>query len=171
MNTLLTIYEQDVNPDAPRTDTSHFKERFAARAVLLDQNNNVHLLHVTKRGYHKLPGGGVEAGEDIKVALERELLEEVGCKAEVIAEVGQIIEYRDQFNMKQTSYCFLARQLGDQGETALEDDEIADGFVATLVPTIDAAIHELEHDEPTVYGGKFIRLRDLAFLKAARTLL
>lgn len=171
MKTLLTIHEQDINPDAPQTDTSHFNERFAARAILLDQNNNVHLLHVTMHNYHKLPGGGIEAGEDIKTALERELLEEVGCKAEVIAEVGQIIEYRDQFNMKQTSYCFLAKQLGDQGQTALEEDEIADGFVATLVPSIDAAIHELEHDEPSVYSGKFIQMRDLAFLKAAKSLL
>ncbi len=33
-----------------------FRVRKAARAILLDNENKLALLHVKKRGYHKLPG-------------------------------------------------------------------------------------------------------------------
>lgn len=95
MNHLLTIKEQDIEPTAPVVDTSNFKERKAARGVLLDKDNQVYLLNVSKHGYHKLPGGGIDEGEEITQAFERELMEEVGCKAEIIAELGTIVEYRD----------------------------------------------------------------------------
>jgi len=170
VKTLLTIREQDINPDAPQTDPTTFKERSAARAVLLDNAGEVHLLHVSLDNYHKLPGGGIEEGEDVKTALERELLEEVGCRAKVIAEVGMIVEYRDQFNLKQTSYCYLAKQVGDEEPTDLQEDEIAHGFVGVQLPSIDAAIRQLENDMPTTYEGKFIQKRDLLFLQAAKEL-
>ncbi|HSD55924.1 MAG TPA: NUDIX domain-containing protein [Candidatus Saccharimonadales bacterium] len=168
MKELSTIHEQDINPDAPQTDSTTFKERIAARAVLLDNAGEVHMLHVSLDNYHKLPGGGIEAGEDIKTALERELLEEVGCRAKVIAEVGMIVEYRDQFNLKQTSYCFLAKQVGEEQPTDLQEDEIAHGFVGVQLPNIDAAIKQLQNDAPTTYEGKFIQKRDLLFLQAAK---
>jgi 8-oxo-dGTP diphosphatase len=170
VKTLLTIHEQDINPDAPQTDQTMFKERLSARAVLLDNAGEVHMLHVSLHNYHKLPGGGIEEGEDIVEALTRELLEEVGCKAEVIAEIGQIVEYRDEFNLKQTSYCFLAKQVGEEGPTDFQGYEIDYGFVGVQLPSLDAAIRQLEQDAPTTYEGKFIQMRDLVFLRAAKNL-
>jgi 8-oxo-dGTP pyrophosphatase MutT (NUDIX family) len=83
------------------------RDLLPARAVLLDSNGQVHLLFVSKHGYHKLPGGGLEEGEDAAQALERELMEEVGCKAEVITELGTIEECREypDGGLRQISYC------------------------------------------------------------------
>ena len=66
MKNLLTIKERDIVPGSPIVDTSAFRKRGAARAVLLDDSGQVYLLKVSKYGYHKLPGGGIHEGEDIK---------------------------------------------------------------------------------------------------------
>ncbi len=170
MKNLLLIKEQDILPDSPAIDTSAFRKRGAARAVLLDDRGQVYLLNVSKHGYHKLPGGGIDDGEDIKQALERELMEEVGCKAEIIAELGTVIEYRnyDDGGLEQTSYCYLAKQVGEQVASALEEGELAEGMFEVKAKSIDDAIALLSQDKPDNLEGKFIQKRDIAFLQAAK---
>lgn len=175
MNVLLTIKEDGIIPGSPdpgqlEVDESNFKVREAARAVLLDNDGQVYLLYVAKHGYHKLPGGGIDEGEEILQALERELMEEVGCKAEIISELGIIVEFRtyDDGKLKQTSYCYLARQVGEQVESSLEEGEIEEGLTEVKAGSIDEAIALLERDEPDNLEGKFIQKRDLAFLREAK---
>lgn len=170
MKNLLTIKEQDIVPDCPVIDTSTFRKRGAARAVLLDDNGLVYLLNVSKHGYHKLPGGGIDDGEDIKQAMERELMEEVGCKADILAELGTVIEYRnyDGGGLEQTSYCYLAKQVGEQVASALEEGELAEGMFEVKAESIDDAIALLSQDKPDNLEGKFIQKRDIAFLEAAK---
>lgn len=173
MNILLTIKEQDLTPKSVVVDTTNFRKREASRAVLLDGNNRVYLLKVSKHGYHKLPGGGIDHGEEIKKALERELMEEVGCKAEILAELRAIVEYRDYEDggLEQISYCYLARQTGEQVESALEEGELEEGMFEVKANTIDEAIALLTSDRPDNLEGQFIKKRDLAFLKAAKELI
>ena len=128
MNTLLTIREQDITPGAPVTDSAGYRRREAARAVVFDSSGKVALLHVGLHGYHKLPGGGIDAGEDARAALARELSEEIGCKAEVTGEIGRIVEYRDQYKLEQISYCFIAAQIGEKGVPDFTDKELQEQF-------------------------------------------
>ncbi len=170
MINLLTIKEQDIVPNSPVVDTSAFRKRGAARAVLLDDKNQVYLLNVSKHGYHKLPGGGIDEGEDTQQALERELMEEVGCKAQIIAELGVVVEYRnyDDGGLEQTSYCYLAKQVGEQIASALEEGELEEGMFEVKAKSVDAAITLLSQDKPDNLEGQFIQKRDLAFLQAAK---
>jgi len=170
MKQLLALEQHDIDPTAHRQDTSAFRRRFAARAVLADADGRIHLLHVTNHGYHKLPGGGIEAGENIPQALERELMEEVGCEAEVIAELGTVMESRvyEDGGLNQVSYCFVARQRGEQQESALDEWELGNGMVAVTAPNIEAAIELLHQDTPDDVNGKFIQKRDLCILNAAK---
>lgn len=66
------------------------------------------LLHVSKRGYHKLPSGGIEAGESITEALEREIKEEIGCGIDIISELGQIVDIKEKWEIRQESFCYMA---------------------------------------------------------------
>ena len=170
MKLLLTIRNQDINPQSPVINNKNFKVREASRAVVMNDKGECVLLKVGLHNYHKLPGGGVESGEDVLIALRRELLEEIGCKVTVIAEVGTIIEYRDEFKLKQTSHCFLAKQVGSQVPSSLEQEEIAENFKEVKVSDIDSAIKLLEQDIPNNYEGEFIKIRDLEFLKIAKIL-
>ncbi len=86
-----------------------YSKRIAARAIVFDTNNKIALLHATKYQFHKLPGGGVEGKENIKKALERELIEELGCRVKIIKEIGKIIEIKNRYGHKQTSYCYVAK--------------------------------------------------------------
>jgi len=44
-------------------DQATLKIRKASRAILFDENGLIPLLFVSKYNYHKLPGGGIDAGE------------------------------------------------------------------------------------------------------------
>ena len=168
MQTLRTIRQRDIDPQTVLTDTSAFRDRRAARAVLFDADGKVYLMHVSKHSYHKLPGGGIDRGESVEQALARELLEEVGCKAKVTAELGEIIEYRNYDQLRQVSYCYTARQVGEQVAAALEEGEIEEGLVEVKAENLAAAIALLRADKPDNLEGQFIQQRDLAFLEAAQ---
>lgn len=171
MQTLLTVYESAIHPGTLDHDPIAFSHREAVRAVVVNEQGQVALLKVSKHGYHKLPGGGIEATEDKQQALRRELMEEIGCTAEVTEEVGQIIEFRDEWKMKQTSSCYVAKKAGNQRPPTFTEEEADAGFEMIWADDIDAAITLLENDKPTGYEAGFIQKRDLKFLEAAKALL
>jgi len=151
-------------------DVKRFEIRKAARAVVFDSNKNIGILYVSKYGYHKLPGGGLEGQEDIIEALKRECLEEIGCNVEPFGELGEIIEYRDKWLLEQHSYCYLANVVGNKGKPNFTLKEMDNGFKVKWV-SVEAAIKLLENDKPKHYEGEFVQMRDSSFLKEAKYLL
>src|SRR5690348_9022313 len=96
MKLLSTITDEDIFENATNLTPDDFYKRIAARAIVLNDKDEVYLLNMSNHGYHKLPGGGVDEGEGVHDALYRELIEEIGCPAKVIHEVGEIIELRNE---------------------------------------------------------------------------
>ena len=150
-------------------DESTLKTREASRAILFDENDLVPLLFVGKYNYHKLPGGGIDEGEDNVRALLRECLEEVGSKIEVNGEVGKIIEFRSKWDLKQISYCYYGKVIS-KGEPDFTEKELNQGFQILWFPLKDA-ISKVENDQPKNYEGSFIQKRDLEFLKKTAELI
>lgn len=168
MKLLKTITDKDVYTESPTTVMpADFKERRAARAIVFDENKNIALLHVTKDAYYKLPGGGLEGEEDIHEALARECIEEIGCNIKVIGEVGEILEYRPENKLKQTSYCYIADLVGPKGEPHYEQGELDAGFQPIWV-SLDEAISLLKNCKPTFESSYFIIKRDLYFLEEVK---
>ncbi len=165
MNLIATLKDADLGFTDP--SPAVYKERHASRAIVFDADRKIALLHVSKKYFHKLPGGGIEDGEDIASGLARELVEEIGCTAGNLRELGMIEEYRNRFEQHQTSYCYLADLVGEKGMPKFEPDEIADGFEPVWM-SLEDAIATLEGESDVKdYGGKFMRTRDAIFLKAA----
>jgi 8-oxo-dGTP diphosphatase len=160
MKLLLTI--NPINVTTKRA--SKFRVRKAARAVVVDKKGNIALLHVRKNNYYKLPGGGIENSENIATALKRECIEEIGCQIKIGSEIGRIIEYRTKFNLKQISYCYRAKVIGKKSRPSFTKSEQANKFKLEWV-TIKNGLKVLENYNPDDYEGKFIRERDLTFLR------
>jgi len=161
MQHLLTIHESDIFPEKENLNSENFRIRHAARAIVLNNKGEVALLKATTYSYHKLPGGGVETDEIMELALERELLEEIGCRADITHEIGEIIEYRDKWEMKQISHCYLAKQIGKQQTPQFTQSEIEEGFEVVWTKNLSSAIKLLEQDQPQNYDGLFIQRRDI----------
>jgi 8-oxo-dGTP diphosphatase len=163
---LKTIRDSDLSLDNPAPAT--YEERKASRAIVFDKDNNIALLHATKKHFHKLPGGGVDEGEGLIEALKREAMEEIGCSIDNIKELAIIEEYRNRIGLHQMSYCYTADLLGEKGTPKLEPDEIADGF-ETVWLSLDEAIKTIESETNIDdYEGKFIQVRDLILLREAK---
>lgn len=165
MNPLQIIKDADIGSEIPAPNA--YRERTSARAILFNADGKVAILHATKKNFHKLPGGGVEEGEDLPTALARELQEEIGCSAKNLRKLAIVEEYRNKYALHHTSHCFLADIDGEAGPTAMDESEIAVGFVTVWMDLLDA-INTIESEtEFESYEWKFIRLRELAFLKEA----
>ncbi|WP_186429818.1 NUDIX hydrolase [Clostridium sp. BSD9I1] len=165
MKLIREITEKDITNKETYEEIS-YKIRKASRAVVFNEENKIAILNVSNDNYHKLPGGGIERDEDIITALRRELIEEVGVEVDVLDELGMIIEYRDNFKQLQISYCYLCEVVGEYQETSFTEEEKNNGFILEWV-SLNEAISILEKDNPEKYMGKFIRERDLEFLKNA----
>ncbi|MFA5154818.1 MAG: NUDIX domain-containing protein [Patescibacteria group bacterium] len=157
-----------LNPEqATESEAAAFRVRTAVRAVVYDQAGQVGILNVAKQRYHKLPGGGVEPGEDVYTALQRECLEELGCRVEIYGEIGQIIEYRKIFRLKQISPCYLARVVGEKGQPNFTSEESANDFIIRWLP-VPEALRLLADDQPLSDEGRwYIVPRDRTFLALA----
>ncbi len=158
-----------LNPEGVTDDeASHFDVRTAVRGIVYDEDHVIAVLNVSKQTYHKLPGGGMEEGEDAFTALKRECREELGCAIEICDEVGQIIEYRKKFKLKQISSCYTAKVIGEKGKPNFTQEELDNGFQVQWMP-IERALDVLKSDEPLDEEGRmYIVPRDIAFIRVAK---
>lgn len=165
MKLIAEIYESHLGIDNSHLDTK-YKVRKASRAVILNDQMQMALLYVEKNNYHKLPGGGFEQGEDRYTALDREVAEEVGVVINTKDDFGIIIEYRDQIEQLQISYCCIAEVRNSLEGTCFTEQEKAMGFQLKWLDILEA-FHTIHNDKPKDYVGKFIQRRDFLFLSKA----
>lgn len=158
-----------LNPEnVSEEEANTYPIREAVRAVVVDENNMIALLHVAHQGYYKIPGGGIEGSEERALALQRECKEEIGCDIEVTQEIGSIVEYRKVFHLKQISYCYLAKIKGQMGTPNFTEEEIANGFQQAWLPYEDAIQAIKGSATSDLEGSAYIVPRDKTFLEAAK---
>ena len=163
MRLIATITDKEVFGQETKP-AKEYSVRSAAREIIFNKQNKIALLYSKKLNFHKLPGGGIEENEDIKIALKRELSEEIGCDIEIIKEIGKIIEIKDRYSQKQTSYCFSGK-VKNKGNNSFTQEEKDIGMEIKW-ERVESAIKLLEKDNPDDYTAKFIVHRDLTLLKA-----
>ena len=163
MKHIITITDKDITGS---DKLSSAKPRIAVNAVLLDEDGCIALAYMEKYDYYKLPGGGVEAGEELIGALKREIWEETGCECEIISELGYIVENRGEHDFTQERSYYIARTIGEKGELHLTDKEISDNTMAVWYPQ-EQALKLIEDKQYDNYQQRFRQRRDTAALKEA----
>ncbi|AGL61722.1 hypothetical protein L336_0010 [Candidatus Saccharimonas aalborgensis] len=145
--------------------------RHAARVVLINGRGEIALMHFTKTGSYKLPGGGIKTNEDRLDGLRREVQEEAGYTIHTIVPLGVVIEQRYFDGMRQISYCY--RALTDQFVgTNLTQKEAAQGMELVWVPSYAEAIRLIQSatttdEDGSKVGLEMMKRREVAILNAA----
>ncbi|KAK4125650.1 hypothetical protein N657DRAFT_273747 [Parathielavia appendiculata] len=148
------------NPAVPYTD------RQAVRVVAFNARGEVAILYAKRENYYKLPGGGLEPGEDHETAAKREFQEETGGLIKLRGNgcIAATKEFR--FSQCQVSYCYVADLVDDSGEPALTEEEIDDGLGHLWMP-VEEAKRVIAAAEPTSDFGRSVKGRDIYLLDQA----
>jgi len=170
MDYIKVIKDSDFNLES--IELNNPKIRIGARGLVFNNNNKIAILNKRNKNEYKLVGGGIEGNEDPKVAFEREVLEEAGCKIQIDDFLGTVKEERTHHNFIQISYIYTAHVIEDTGRFNLTEKEIAEG-AQLLWLDIDEAIKVIKDCEKNIkpsayediYLTKFVVRRDYSILK------
>lgn len=170
MDRLLLILDQNkIDPSVSADNRDAYFLRRAARVVLYDENSAIALMYAAQKDYYKLPGGGIDDGEEVQQALERELMEETGCVAKIVKELGIVEEWRDSDSMHQVSYAFSATKTAQDSLPNFTQSEIDEGFELRWVKNIDEAIRLTESNaQRSDVSVSFMAQRDTAILRESK---
>lgn len=134
-------------------DDSNVIERVSSRAIIINEKKEVLLIHSSFYDDATFPGGGVDEGENLIVALKRECLEEVGCVIDSYKDFCMITEKRAPSKTVAnvfTSYYYICTY-NEMVEPSLLDYEIKLGYSSVWYKIDDA----IKLNEKTL--GKLIR--------------
>jgi len=160
-NIIASISDQDFN--LPSKELSNPIIRYASRGILLDDNNQIAIINKKVKNEYKLPGGGMEEGENKEEAFLRELYEETGCLAEITDFLGITIEEKNQTNFKQISYVFVGRVIKKTSKLHLTKKE-KNEKTNVLWTSINEGLKLIKNSEKELIGSVYDNLYKSLFM-------
>ena len=168
---IVTITDADIGVES-KDNLKSPDVRLGARGIVLNSAGEIALIHKTLKNEYKLPGGGIDEGEDPTTAFIRECREELGCEVEIVRELGTAVEYKSQENFKQLSFVYVAKKVDELDSRNLTDKEKDEGTEFVWLPKLQAleimkrSLGELKQSKyDSVYRTKFMVLRDIRILE------
>lgn len=155
------------------TYTDH--NRNIVRAIVFDDEGRFHFVRADRDDDFgravviETAGGGVEPGEDLEVAIHRELKEELGAEVEIICKIGVVSDYYNLIHRHNINNYYLCRAISF-GDKSLTDDEINHFHLSTLTLSYDEAVCEYESAKCSRLG-RIIGNRELPILKEAKQII
>ena len=150
-------------------------DRRIARAIVVDDSGNFYFVRAVRDDEFgaatliETSGGGVEPGEALEAAIQRELREELGAEVEVLCRIGVVSDYYNLIHRHNINHYFLCR-VRSFGDRRLTEDEREQYHLSTLKLTFDEAVTEYGRRACTPLG-RLIANRELPILKRAGMLL
>jgi len=135
----------------------------AARTVIFDEEGKTAIIDVRDGEYYKIPGGGINPGEEKREAAHREAKEEAGCDIKIVSKIGDY-EFIGPNKRVYRSDCYLAKKIKDNKELNFNDWEKSNRFKLIWVDP-EEAIKLFKSSKTDDVFGKDINKRDLNFFK------
>lgn len=149
--------------------------RNGARGIVVAPDGKIALFNKEKMNEYKLPGGGIESGEDPLLAFKREVEEEVGVTVKNVKPLGYTVEEKGQTNFTQTSYVFVSelhevlsapnfteKEIGEGARFIWVEPQVALQLVSDSLQNLkDSPVDKYEN----VYGTSFMVVRDKNILE------
>ena len=157
----------------PFTYTDHDRE--IVRGIVFDEEKNFYFVRIHrddsfgKATLIETSGGGVEKGEDLETAMQRELKEELGAEVEILREIGIVSDYYNLIHRHNINHYFLCKALFF-GEKNLMPYEIRDFRMESLKLSYEEAIKEYKKCSDTKLG-RLIARREVPVLEEAKKIL
>lgn len=149
--------------------------REIVRAIVFDDDDFLYFVRAVRGDEFgaatliETSGGGVEKGEDLHTAIQRELREELGAEVEVLCKIGVVEDYYNLIHRHNINNYFLCKVLSF-GEKHLTEDEITSFHLSTLKLTYQQAVSEYQRCTSTKIGRLIVN-RELPVLKRAKEIM
>ncbi len=153
----------------PFTYTDH--KRVTVRAVVLNERNEVALLHLISddnfghRDCYELPGGGKKRNETFHQGVLREVQEETGFSAKIVKFLAKVDDFYNLIHRNNLNYYYLVRVKKFVGDSKEEYEKSM--IKEMLFVDIDTAIRLMENVKDDGVG-LLVRQRELPILKLAK---
>lgn len=150
-------------------------DRNIVRAIVYDENRMFYFVRAVrddefgKATLIETSGGGVENGEDLITAVQRELKEELGVSVDVVCKIGIVSDYYNLIHRHNINNYFLCK-IKSFGQKNLTQDEIQKFHLSTLKMSYEEAVIEYENRKNSKLGT-LIANRELPVLHRAKEIL
>ena len=150
-------------------------DRNIVRAIVYDENRMLYFVRAVrddefgKATLIETSGGGVENGEDLITAIQRELKEELGVSVDVVCKIGIVSDYYNLIHRHNINNYFLCK-IKSFGQKNLTQDEIEKFHLSTLKMSYEEAVIEYENRKNSKLGT-LIANRELPVLHRAKEIL
>ena len=157
----------------PYEYTDH--DRNIVRAIVFDNDGYLYFVRADRDDDFgravviETSGGGVEDGEELHLAIARELKEELGAEVDVVCKIGVVSDYYNLIHRHNVNNYFLCRAISF-GSRCLTEDEENKFHLRTLRVTYDEAINEYTKNRESMLG-RIIANRELPILMRAKEIL
>ena len=150
-------------------------DRNIVRAIVLDDERYFYFIRANrddifgKATMIETSGGGVEEGENLTQALNRELKEELGAQVDIICKIGVVSDYYNLLHRHNISNYYLCK-IKSFGDNNLTEEEKNVFHISTLKLTYKQAIKEYKDCSNTKIG-RLVANRELPILYKAKEII
>ena len=167
------LYLELTDNEWPLTYTDH--DRSIVRAIVFDDAGLFHFVRAVRDDDFggstiiETSGGGVEPGEDLFVAIQRELHEELGAKVEIVGKIGVVSDYYNLIHRHNINHYFLCKLIS-LGESDMTEDEKTIFHLEPLTISYEEAVKEYERCADARLG-RLLYAREMPILKRAKEMI